>query len=237
MYKYCREVMCSTDDNAFIATVLELPECQANGKTAVEAINNLDIVIEKWIEIAEEMGRAIPEPLHYGAIDLEHVSEDENVPYYDSSSVTWKVVTECGREEGDAIYIASEFVKGSLYYPFHSEPSWKEEYHNHAHDFASVVSFLLKKPDFFSIAGFEEYYSKQEQELLAKLKMKLHIFNEETIAAMEEAEDLLLKFYPGEERRIDFCVCLQTKELVLLTTILCCLCVEKMRLNLWNIGR
>ena len=99
-------------------------------------------------------------------------------------------MTECGREEGDAIYIASEFVKGSLYYPFHSEPSWKEEYHNHAHDFASVVSFLLKKPDFFSIAGFEEYYSKQEQELLAKLKMKLHIFNEETIAAMEEAEEM-----------------------------------------------
>ena len=61
------------------------------------------------------------------------------------------------------------------------------------------------------------------------------------IATIEEYEaiepDLLLKFYPGEERRIDFCVCLQTKELVLLTTILCCLCVEKMRLNLWNIGR
>ena len=61
------------------------------------------------------------------------------------------------------------------------------------------------------------------------------------MATIEEYEaiepDLLLKFYPGEERRIDFCVCLQTKELVLLTTILCCLCVEKMRLNLWNIGR
>ena len=64
-------------------------------KTAVEAINNLDIVIEKWIETAEEMGRAIPEPLHYGAIDLEHVSEDENVPYYDSVNGTWNVVTEC----------------------------------------------------------------------------------------------------------------------------------------------
>lgn len=25
--------------------------------------------------------------------------------------------------------------------------------------------------------------------------------------------DLLLKFYPGEERRIDFCLCLQTSEL------------------------
>lgn len=25
--------------------------------------------------------------------------------------------------------------------------------------------------------------------------------------------DLLLKFYPGKERRIDFCICLQTKDL------------------------
>ncbi len=190
MYKYCREVKWSAEDNAFIVTVPELPECQANGKTVVEAINNLDIVIEKWIETAKEMGRAIPEPLYHGAIDLEHVSEDENVPYYDSASGTWKVVTECGKEEGDAIYIACEFINDALYYPFHSEPSWKEEHHNHAHDFASVVSFLLKKPDFFSIAGFEEYYSKQEQELLTKLKMKLHIFNEETIAAMEEAEEM-----------------------------------------------
>ena len=36
------------------------------------------------------------------------------------------------------------------------------------------------------------------------------------IATIEEYEaiepDLLLKFYPGEERRIDFCICLQTKE-------------------------
>ena len=37
------------------------------------------------------------------------------------------------------------------------------------------------------------------------------------ITSIEEYEaielDLLLKFYPGEERRIDFFVCLQTKEL------------------------
>lgn len=34
-----------------------------------------------------------------------------------------------------------------------------------------------------------------------------------TIEKYEAIEpDLLLKFYPGEERRIDFCICLQTKE-------------------------
>lgn len=38
------------------------------------------------------------------------------------------------------------------------------------------------------------------------------------IATIEEYEaiepDLLLRFYLGEERRIDFCICLQTKEFV-----------------------
>lgn len=83
----------------------------------------------------------------------------KQMPYYDPQSQTWKVVTEWGIEEGDAIYIASEYVKGGLIYPFHSEPAEKEEHHNHMHDFSSVVEFLLKKLKFFSIEGFEEYYS------------------------------------------------------------------------------
>ena len=95
------------------------------------------------------------------------------IPYYDSTSRTWKLVTELGIEEGDAIYIASEFVKGGLIYPFHSEAPEKEEYHNHAHDFNSVVEFLLDKPAFFTIDGFEEYYSEQERELIEELKKKL----------------------------------------------------------------
>lgn len=37
------------------------------------------------------------------------------------------------------------------------------------------------------------------------------------LIAVEEYEstepDLLLKFYPGEEKRIDFCICLQTEDL------------------------
>lgn len=84
-----------------------------------------------------------------------------------------------GMKAIDAIYIASEFVMGGLCYPFHSEPLWKEQHHNHEHEFAAVVEFLMDRPDFFSIAGFEEYYSQQEQELLNNLKMKLHIPNEE----------------------------------------------------------
>lgn len=103
------------------------------------------------------------------------------VPYYDSVGKTWKVATEWGKEEGDAIYIASEFVKGGLFYPFHSEPARIEQHHNHEHEFSAVVSFLLEKPSFFSMKGFEGYYSQQERELLNKLRIKLHISSDESI--------------------------------------------------------
>ena len=87
--------MWSVEDDAFIATVVELPKCQAKGKTVVEAMNHLEAAIEEWIETAKKMGQAIPEP-------------------------------------------------------FYSEPSWKEQHHDHEHDFSSVVSFLLGKPSFCS---------------------------------------------------------------------------------------
>lgn len=81
MYKYCREVMWSVEEDSFIATVVELPGCKADGKTVVEAMDNLDIIIEEWIETAKEMGRAIPNPLYYEAVDCEEVPENEKVPY------------------------------------------------------------------------------------------------------------------------------------------------------------
>ena len=96
-------------------------------------------------------------------------------PYYDLTNRVWKLDTELGIEEGDAIYIASEYVKGGLIYPFHDEYPDKETVYSHVHDFLSVVEFLLRQPQYFSIVGFEEYYSQQEIELLDELKKKLHI--------------------------------------------------------------
>ena len=96
-------------------------------------------------------------------------------PYYDAINRVWKLDTELGIEEGDAIYIASEYVKGALIYPFHDEHPDEATFHSHVHDFASVVEFLLRQPQYFSIVGFEEYYSQQEIELLDELKKKLHI--------------------------------------------------------------
>jgi len=52
----------STEDQAFIAEVPELPGCSADGKTYREALTNVETVIHEWIEAAQEVDRPIPEP-------------------------------------------------------------------------------------------------------------------------------------------------------------------------------
>jgi len=51
----------SIEDNAFIAEVPELAGCMADGQTYVEAVQNVEIVIDEWLETAQLMGRFIPE--------------------------------------------------------------------------------------------------------------------------------------------------------------------------------
>ena len=51
----------SNEDEAFIAEVPELPGCAADGATYQEALQNVEIVMQEWIETAKELGRQIPE--------------------------------------------------------------------------------------------------------------------------------------------------------------------------------
>jgi predicted RNase H-like HicB family nuclease len=52
----------SDEDQSFIAEVPELAGCAADGLTRQEALANVEVVIDEWIETAKELGRAIPEP-------------------------------------------------------------------------------------------------------------------------------------------------------------------------------
>jgi len=52
----------SDEDGAFIAEVPELPGCAADGKTYKEAVTNAELVIQEWIETAQELGRPVPQP-------------------------------------------------------------------------------------------------------------------------------------------------------------------------------
>ncbi|MFQ4144365.1 type II toxin-antitoxin system HicB family antitoxin [Chlorogloeopsis sp. ULAP02] len=52
----------SEEDQSFIAEVPELPGCAADGETYQEALHNVEIIMQEWIETAKELGRSIPEP-------------------------------------------------------------------------------------------------------------------------------------------------------------------------------
>lgn len=62
MSKYELIIYWSDDDQAFIAEVPELPGCAADGKTYKEAVENVEGIIQEWIETAKELGRTIPKP-------------------------------------------------------------------------------------------------------------------------------------------------------------------------------
>ena len=52
----------SQEDRAFIAEVPELPGCAADGESYQEALQNVEVIMQEWIETAKELGREIPEP-------------------------------------------------------------------------------------------------------------------------------------------------------------------------------
>jgi len=52
----------SDEDRSYIAEVPELPGCMADGKTYQEALSNVEIIIQEWIETATELKRQVPQP-------------------------------------------------------------------------------------------------------------------------------------------------------------------------------
>ena len=62
MSKYEIIIYWSKEDGVFVAEVPELPGCMADGSTYQEALANTEVIIQEWLETADEIGRAIPEP-------------------------------------------------------------------------------------------------------------------------------------------------------------------------------
>ena len=60
MHKYERIIYWSDADGKFIVEVPELSGCMADGGTLEEAVGNAEIVIQEWIETAQEIGREVP---------------------------------------------------------------------------------------------------------------------------------------------------------------------------------
>jgi predicted RNase H-like HicB family nuclease len=62
MSRYEIIIYWSQDDKAYIAEVPELPGCKADGNTYGNALANIEVIIEEWIETAKMLKRPVPKP-------------------------------------------------------------------------------------------------------------------------------------------------------------------------------
>ena len=72
MADYHINIFYSAEDSGYIADIPDLPACSAFGITPAEALAEVEIAKQLWLETARELGRSIPlpryRPLIYQAI-------------------------------------------------------------------------------------------------------------------------------------------------------------------------
>jgi len=61
-HKYEIIIYWSKEDESYIAEVPELAGCAADGTTYQEALSNVEVIIDEWIETAKLKGREVPQP-------------------------------------------------------------------------------------------------------------------------------------------------------------------------------
>ena len=61
-HKYEVILYWSDEDEAFIAEVPELTGCAADGSTYHEALREVQVIMDEWVETAKELDRPIPKP-------------------------------------------------------------------------------------------------------------------------------------------------------------------------------
>ena len=65
MERYSVLLQYDARDNIYVASIPELQGCIAHGDTQEDAIKEIKIALDLWIETARENGIKIPEPMTY----------------------------------------------------------------------------------------------------------------------------------------------------------------------------
>nr|WP_029625198.1 type II toxin-antitoxin system HicB family antitoxin [Sphingomonas sp. PAMC 26605] len=52
-------------DGCWIANIPDLQTCSAHGDTPEEALAEVRVAMEEWLEVAQDMGLPIPEPRYH----------------------------------------------------------------------------------------------------------------------------------------------------------------------------
>ena len=70
MAEYSIFMQYDPQDKIYIASIPELQGCMAHGETKEEALKEIEIAKELWIETAIEDGKEIPEPKFFNSVSV-----------------------------------------------------------------------------------------------------------------------------------------------------------------------
>jgi len=65
MAEYSIFIQYDPQDKIYVASIPELQGCMAHGETKEEALKEIDVAKDLWIQTAKEDGQPIPEPALY----------------------------------------------------------------------------------------------------------------------------------------------------------------------------
>lgn len=68
MNDYCINIFYSDEDDGYIADIPDLVFCSAFGATPEDALRELNIAKDAWLQAAAEAGKPIPRPRYKPAI-------------------------------------------------------------------------------------------------------------------------------------------------------------------------
>jgi predicted RNase H-like HicB family nuclease len=82
MKDYHINIFYSDDDGGYIADIPDLVSCSAFGNTPEEALREVLIAKEAWIEAAREEGKVIPVPVYRSGMKVSQRYEYSEKRYY-----------------------------------------------------------------------------------------------------------------------------------------------------------
>lgn len=70
MLEYSVLIQYDDIDKIYVASIPELQGCMAHGKTKEEALKEIEVVRDMWIETAKEKGLEIPKPSFLNSVSV-----------------------------------------------------------------------------------------------------------------------------------------------------------------------
>ena len=67
MAQYSVSIQYDSNDKIYVASVPELEGCMAHGDTRSQAMEEIMVAMQLWLEVAKEHGHPIPEPLTFAS--------------------------------------------------------------------------------------------------------------------------------------------------------------------------